>query len=267
MSTPTGRTLSEKWDRFYMDGLDLSGYFRKIGPLSYDAAEVVEYAASDAVQGGLPGQAAVSPGTFNGIFDNTATVGLHAVASATTPVKRLVTVARGIRGEPVMGVPCFNCWANQLSYLSEEASGAAFVTMKFGNTDESTVIFAPQPWGVVLQAKGAVAALNASGTGVDDLIPPAITSVNGGYLVYHILSANGTATVKAQNSVDQVNGDYVDIAGATSGVVDASGAPVFGIAATAAGVTVLRYLRPQIVFGTATTVTYFSAFVRAQPTQ
>ena len=98
-------------------------------------------------------------------------------------------------------------------------------------------------------------------TGVDDLFT-GTTSTNGGYLWYHILTADGTATVKAQNASTNSDGSFSDITGATSGSVDASAAPKFGVAATAAGLTVTRYLRWQIALGTATTLSFVCGFVR-----
>ena len=50
----TGRTVS-KWVRCYVDGRNLSGYGRTIGPLTwdYDLADLT-CQMSDAVRGGLP---------------------------------------------------------------------------------------------------------------------------------------------------------------------------------------------------------------------
>ena len=60
-----GRT-KHKWERVYVDGYDLSGYGRTIGPLSwaYDEADLTAH-MSDTVKGYLPNNANVNLGTFN----------------------------------------------------------------------------------------------------------------------------------------------------------------------------------------------------------
>lgn len=256
----TGRTVT-KWDRVYLDGLDMSGYVTALGPLVWAFDEVNYFALSDPCQGALPGMPHITPTALNGIFDNTATSGLHVLASG-AGTKRLVTMARGIRAAPALGDPCFTAYVVQDDYLAVAAGQASMVTVKFGQVEQTTEVPFPNPWGPLLHPKSAETAVNSSGTGADDLISPAITSANGGYLWYHLLSSNGTVTLKAQNSATQVNGNYVDITGATSGSIDATAAPLFGLAATAAGVSVLRYLRWQLVLGTATTATFVSGFVR-----
>ena len=51
-------------------------------------------------------------------------------------------------------------------------------------------------------------------------------------------------------------------AGAQVGSIDPSAAPKFGIVATAAGLSISRWLRWQLVLGTATTVSFVAGFVR-----
>ena len=115
----TGRTVPAVWDRVYIDGLDMSGYARTIGPLSWSYKDTDLRAMSDAAAGGLPGIATISPGTLSAVFDNTAATGLHVIASG-AGVKRLVTVARGIRAAPAQGDPCFTSYAVQKNYIAEE---------------------------------------------------------------------------------------------------------------------------------------------------
>jgi hypothetical protein len=263
---PTGRTVPQRFDRVYIDGLDMSAYTRgdvpvALGPLSWMFDEVDFFALSDAVQGAFPGMPHISPGTLNGIFDNTATTGLHALASG-AGVKRLVTLARGIQAAPALGDPCFTAYCVQDNYMGVQAGQAQMVTIKFGQVEDTTIIAFPKPWGPLLHAKQAETAVNSSGTGADDLISPATTSANGGYFWYHLLTSDGNVTLKAQNSATQVNGNYVDITGATSGVITGAVSPQFGIVATAAGLSVLRYLRWQLVFSGGTTATFVCGFVR-----
>ena len=72
-----------------------------------------------------------------------------------------------------------------------------------------------------------------------------------------------TATIKLQHSNTNVDGDFGDLAGATSGVINCVGGGVSGIAQTTVTETVERYTRWQIVLGTATSVTFALAFIRA----
>lgn len=246
----TGRTVAGVWDRVYMDGRDMSGYARSLGPLSWEYAETDLKALSDAAGGGLPGIVSINIGTLNGIFDNTASTGLHALASG-AGVKRLVTLARGIRAAPAAGDPCFTAYAVQKNYFATDDSGAATVTMDFAGLDVTQLTNYARPWGVLLHATGAETAVNTA-IGQDGLA----ASTAGGWFWYHIASANGTVTIKAQDAATNSDGSFTDLTGATSGVVDPSAAPVFGAAALAITATVRRYTRWQLVFGTATTATF-----------
>jgi len=75
-----GRTAA-RWTRVYVDGYDVSGMARTIGPLDsvYDEAEMT--AMADGVKTYLPNHPHVNVGTLNTVFDNTATSGIHALAS------------------------------------------------------------------------------------------------------------------------------------------------------------------------------------------
>jgi hypothetical protein len=86
-------------------------------------------------------------------------------------------------------------------------------------------------------------------------------------MVYHItaatVGAGRTATIKVQHSPDEVDGNYVDLGGCTTGVIDVSTAPISGVLKTTTNITAVdKYLRWQIVLGTATTVTFVLTFMR-----
>ena len=76
-----GRTVN-KHTRVYVGGYDLSGYASSIGPLQtqFEAAGITCF--TDAVKGIMPNQPMLSPGTLQGVFDNTATTGLHTLHAA-----------------------------------------------------------------------------------------------------------------------------------------------------------------------------------------
>lgn len=251
----TGRTVTKHW-RVYADGYDLSGYSRSIGPLGISFAEEGgdAPALTDAVKGVLPGQGTVMVGTLNAIFDNTATSGLHAVMNAVD--QRDIMVAMGIRAAPAQGDPIFVAQSEQTAYVPE-ADGMMGVTIPFGagSARATTMLFA-KPFGVLLHAKGAETAVN-SAVGVDDW---GAQTTLGGYMMYHAFTSNGTATIKVQDASTNSDGSFGDLL--SSGVIDPSSSPLSGIVATATGATVKRYLRWQIVLGTATTVTFALGFVR-----
>jgi hypothetical protein len=235
----------------------MSCYSRTIGPLVADFG-MADLTADmcDAVRGYLPDTPNLSPGTLNGVFDNTATSGSHAVLS-TPGTSRIVTVALGIRAAPAQGDPVFHGDFLQTGYQAVESGGAITTTIPFGGYDQTGTILHTNPWGKLLHANSAVTAVNAA-VGIDDY--GAATAL-GGYMVYHVLDGDGTATIKVQDAAVNNDGGFADLSGATTGVI-ACDAVSSGIVALAIGATVRRYLRWQVVLGTANTVTFVLSFTR-----
>ncbi|MBW2674611.1 MAG: hypothetical protein JRD89_14570, partial [Deltaproteobacteria bacterium] len=85
-------------------------------------------------------------------------------------------------------------------------------------------------------------------------------TTTGGYMVYHAFASNGTATLKTQDASVDSDGDYGDLL--TSGVIDPSAAPKYGVVELGVLATVKQFTRWQIVLGTATTVTFVLSFHR-----
>ena len=255
----TGRT-ENKYYRAYVDGYDLSGYGRTIGPLeiTYDEADLTAH-MSDAVKGYLPGHPQVNVGTLNAVFDNTATTGLHALASS-AGVARTVLVAIGIRAAPVDGDPCFGGSFIQDGYQAAEDGGAATVNITYSgwNVDAGSLLYASQ-WGVLLHALAARTSAQGAnaGTGFDN--PTGGQTIKGGYFLYQVTAGNGTATLSVDDSAN--NSTWVALSVATSGSITCA-AGVSGIVALGNAATVRHYLRWQVVFGTATSVTWAAAFMR-----
>ena len=249
-----GRTTN-KWTRFYLSGLDMSGYARSVGALSssYDQVDLV--VLDDALHGFLPGQVTNSIGPVNANLDNTASTGLHVVASG-LPVLRVLSAALGSRAEPVAGDPVFS---GEFEHLKYEAAGDAdvAVTLEFAVSAEASTRDYPNPWGKMIHPKGAETAVN---TGTNDVDHGAVTAL-GGYMAYHLLSSNGTVTLKVQDSDTDANPNFGDLV--SSGVIDASASPASAVVALSKTATVERYLRWQIVLGTATTATFVISFSRA----
>lgn len=252
-----GRTNS-KWLRVYVDGYDLSGDARAIGPLAltYDEADLT--GLSNAIKGYLPGHAQVSAGTLNAVLDNTATTGIHEVLS-TAGGARTIMVAIGMRAEPAQGDPVFMGEFEQSGY-GKETSGGVYVNIPFeSSSSRASVIAYDNPFGVLLKAKAAVTAVNSS-TGVDDY---GASTAFGGYMTYHVFAGNGTATIKVQHASTNSDGSFADLGGCTTGSIDCSSVKYGRVATTAKTTTVNRYIRWQIALGTATSVTFALGFHRA----
>ena len=246
----------QKHTRVYVDGYDLSGFGREVGPLELSHDEVDETTWTDAVKGYLRGHPQVNIGTLNAIMDDTATTGSHAVLN-NGGNKRTVTVARGFGTAPAAGDPVFAGQFAQQSYQGAEAGGAVVVTAQFGGwaSDAASLAHA-MPWGILLNADTARTGANAA-AGIDN--PSAGATAKGGYLVYHVTAGNGTATISVDDSAD--NSAFLALSGATTGSINCA-AKQYGVVALGVSATVRRYLRWQIALGTATSVTFVLSFHR-----
>lgn len=253
----TGRTVN-KFTRVYLDGYDMSGYSRTVGPLgtTFDEAELT--ALSDGPKGYLPNHCNLSFGALNGIFDNTATSGLHVVASG-AGTKRTLTAAIGVKAIPAQGDPVFCGQWNQKAYQASDDGGAVVATLPFETwpSDAASLLY-QKSWGTLLHANSAVTAANTA-VGVDDY--GAATTL-GGYMVYHVLAGDGTATITVQHAATNADGNFANLGGCTTGSVDFSTVASGMVGTTTRTTSVSRYLRWQIALGTATTVTFVLSFVR-----
>ena len=249
----TGRTL-QKWVRIYAGGYELCSDARSIGPLiwQYDIADLTTMC--DEVRGGLPAHAKLGIGVLNGVMDNTAN---HLHDLPITSGSHVVMIPIGIRAAPAAGDPVYNGRFYIDSYESTDDGGASVVNVPFGDWDVDNLINYSKPWGILIHPLGAETAVNTA-IGIDDR--GAATAL-GGYMVYQVTAGNGTATIKVQDAATNTNPSFSDLTGATSGVITAA-AGVSGLVAIGVTADVRRYLRWQIVLGTATTVTFVVAFVR-----
>jgi hypothetical protein len=250
---------SSRWLRTYLGGYAISADLVSLGQAAHEFAEVEMTGAADEIAGVIPGQPSSALGPISGFLDNR-TNHLHGLASAASGAQ-IVSVAVGLQAAPAAGVPVFVHLPDVLKYHAQDVSGGSYVSIELGKrSGRATTNPFGETWGVMLDP-GIVAktAVNGS-TGVDDF--GAATNF-GGYQVAHILAGNGTATIKTQHASTNVSGSFSDLAGATTGVVDCA-TPKALLAATARGLTVNRYIRWQIVFGTATSVTFVLSFVRGR---
>jgi hypothetical protein len=251
----TGRTV-QKFVRVYLNAFDMSGYTRNIGPLQWEFDPVDLHTLTDAALGYLPDRATISPGVLNGVMNNTATSGLHVIASAANGSfpGEIVSVAIGIRAAPALGDPVFTGQFPMLSYHAEDDAGASVVNIPFGMADGANLISYAQPWSRLLHPLGAESG-SSSATGIDD----GAASSLGGFFYYHVTSGDGTATLSVDDSAN--NSDWTALASATSGEIETSTGTA-GIVALGTTATVRRYLRFQISLNGASTVTFVSGFAR-----
>ena len=249
------RTVA-KYTRVYVDGYDLSGYTRSVGPLelSYDEADLTTL--TDTVKGYLRNHAQANVGTLNAVLDDTATTGSHAVMSVAGQ-KRTVLVTIGMNAAPAAGDPAFAGQFLQKDYTAADEGGAVIVSIPFsGWASDAASLLHGMPWGVLVSPATARTGAN-SGTGIDN--PSAGATVKGGYMVYQVIAGNGTATVSIDDSAN--NSAFSALSGATTGSINCA-VVRHGVIALSTSATVRRYLRWQVALGTATTVTFALAFSR-----
>lgn len=254
-----GRTL-KRWTRVYIDGFDMSGYTREVGPLSWIYPEIDLVSILDGVRGALPDAPEISIGTLNGLFDNTASVGIHA-ALGSAGVSRDVMIPIGIRAEPVAGNPVFMGAFNHNGYVAQPSGGDIVLTVPFGKTSPAELMTYDKPWGVLLHAMAARHAVNTA-VGIDDL---GAASAAGGWMMFQIFSVVGTGnvTLSVQDAATNADGSFALLSGATSGAIANTAVPTAGFVALSRTATVRRFLRWQIAFSGITSCTFALSFVRA----
>ncbi len=245
--------------RIYVNGRDLSGYMRSIGPLSITFEEGMDDAVTLPVKQTILGNATVGLGTLNGIFDNTASTGIHALMNG-AGVERTIMVAIGIQAAPVDNDPVFCGTFLQTGYETGPDDNPITATIPFANTASGADnLYYASPWGVLLHALAARTAANTA-VGLDQLAG----TTKGGFMCYHVTAAAGagdmTATIKVQHSTTtNLDGSFSDLL--SSGSVNCVGG-MYGIVQLAPTATVGRYVRWQLALGTATSVTFALGFCR-----
>jgi len=238
----------------YVDGYAWCPNVKSFGPLStmYDKGDDAPFC--NALRGQWLGNCHTNIGTINGIFDNTATTGLHTLGI--TPALRTISAYFGTTAAAAQGDVAWAGQWLQTDYIATPADLPVAVTMKFsGPGATSTELVYENPWGKVAHALAAATTDNAA-NGFDDGIGAATSK--GGYMVYHVTACNGTANIKIQDST-AAGGAFGDLL--TTGVIDLS-SPTAGVVALAKNAAVKQYIRWQLAWGTATTVTFALAFVR-----
>jgi hypothetical protein len=251
------RTVS-KFMRVYAGGYDISGNTRSIGPLTWAFEEESMTCLNWPVAGTLPGKATMGCGTLNGLFDNTATTGLHILQSS-SGVTRDVMIPIGMSAAPTYNDPVYMGQFPQTGYMAEPGEIMSTVSITFSSNDVTKGLKYSKPWGVLLHPLGAETAANTNETNVHN---NGAGTTAGGYLMYQITAVAGTgsATISIDDSEDGET--YGALSGATSGAIAHTSIPCAGIVQLATTATVKQYLRFQVALDTITSVTFALAFVR-----
>ena len=242
--------------RAYVDGYDFSGYERAVSAMGWTYTTSPDAALSDEAKNIVLGRPSITLASLNGFLDND-TAGQFAVTSAGYGTRN-IAIAIGNRAAPAQGDPVFAWKFEQTSYGVEGGEGFVAANLMLGDASYSSTLTYSKPWGYLLHAKGAETAVNTA-IGIDDY---GAQTTAGGIFIYHLLTSNGTVTLKAQDASTNSNGSFADLSGATSGSITAASTPTSGMVALSTSATVKRYLRWQLVFGTATTATFVMAFIR-----
>lgn len=245
-----------KHARIYVGGYDLSGYVRSPGSMEWSFGVGPDAALTDEVMNIVMGRPTINAGPFNSFLDNTVG-GEHEIFNA-GGLNNYVFITCGRNAAPANGDPVFAAYLTQTGYTVESGDGFVAANMTNGGISALADMTYSTPWGWLLHAKGAETAVNTA-TGIDDY---GASTAKGGLFAWQLFSSNGTVTLKTQHASTNSNGSFSDLTGATSGAITAASTPTAGMIGISATATVNRYLRWQLVFGTATTATFAVAFIR-----
>lgn len=258
-----GRSIPA-FERVYINGYDLSGYTNDAGEQGVEHSEADFAAFSDAITGTVAGKPKISFGPLNGVFDNTASVGIHAIADAAKGTVCNILHARGVIAAPAIGDDVF-CGP---FYLAKHATtGANIVTasLAFSQADVVAAMAYDEFFGQLVHAWANETGANAANSTACDGLAQ---TTAGGWLMYQIYSISGgagTATVSIDDSATGAGGSWAALAGATSGAIAFGSAPTAGIVQLATNATVRRYIRWQLALaGGATGCTFALAFMRGR---
>lgn len=256
----TGRTTPNH-QRVYINGYDLSGYAMDSGEQGVAHEEYVSDPPvwTDAIVGVIAGKPTVTFGPLVGVFDNTATVGLHVLASANPTTRRNVMLAQGIRAAPAVGDPVFCAPLYQTSYKGK-GEKIVSASMTFAHDTTSGLVY-DEFWGNLLHTYSAEGAANSSNT---PNVNNGAATAAGGWMMYQVytVQASGTATISIDDSANGTS--WTPLASATTAALPA-GASASGIIQLATNATVRQYLRWQLALaGGATSAHFALAFMRGR---
>ena len=251
-----GRSTSN-YERLYIDGYNMSGYTIDCGERGVEHTTADIFCLSDAVTGVVAGQPTVTFGPVNGVFDNTATSGIHVLANAAQGTRRNIMHVRGVRAAPILGDDTFCFVGLQQSYKG--VFGDAVTANMTFSQDSTAGMNYGQHFGALLHPfESATVAYSATAS-----FDNGAATTKGGWLMYQIYSITGagTVTISVDDSADSTT--FAALSGATSGAIATASAPTSGFVQLATTATVRQYLRWQIAFGSSANDCVFAlAFMR-----
>lgn len=259
---------NKKWMRIYVDGYDLSGYLRDAGTLGFAAEAIPDACITDAVKNVLVGQTTVTGGPLNAVLDadpTTYPAGFWNTFKGAGTAHN-VSVAIGTLAAPIQGDGVFSWTLNETAFTLNEGNGFVSINLGLESAYLSTSLY-NDPWGYVLHPRGAETGAD-SANNVIYMGSIAQTDL-GGIFIYHLLTASGgggagTATISMEGSADGST-SWAAVTGATSPALVTGNTvtvPQSGLVRLDATAAVMRYLRWQLALVTATSATFFAAFIR-----
>ena len=252
-----GRSIPT-FERLYIGGYDMSGYTIDCGERGVEFEEGTAFCVADAVKGAIVGQVNWSFGPVNGVFDNTATSGIHALANTAAGTTRYLMHSRGVKAVPTIGDDAFCFIGGQSAYKMTEQDYTNTVSMTFSH-DATLGLNYYTPFGVLLHTLTSETGANSATVSSD----AGAGTTKGGWLMYQIYSITGagTITISIDDSTDGTT--FGALSGATSGAIATASAPTSGIVQLATTATVKQFLRWQMAKGgSASACTFALAFMR-----
>ncbi len=261
-----GRTL-QKYHKYYQNGYDLTGEVSKIGELGWEYGFSEMAGLNWAIQSGYCERATIKTGQLNTIlrFDTVAADSPHDWIKGMDGASVNVMVAHGIRADPVMGDPVWCAVHEQKSsQVTPPDSGLVVGTIDYSPSYDDALnnaINYDVPWGRLLHPKAARTAVNTA-TGYDG----GGATTKGGWMMAQIFAVAGTGTVtlKVQHSTTNIDANFVDATGLTTGAIANTAIPCAKIAQAATDLTINQFTRWQLVFSGCTSVTFALALVRGR---
>jgi hypothetical protein len=249
---------NSKYTRIYVNGYEISCQASNIGTVGYSQDAPMVAAYCDEVLNTVLGHSTIQCGPINAFLSPSDTTGIHEVFDAGNDIANIM-IAFGTLAIPAAGDPVF-AWTMQQGEYTAQGDGVVGVNIGFPNAAYSTVKGYYSPFGKLVHAKGAETAVNSALATIDN----GAASTAGGIFAYQLFSSDGPVTLSIDDAADNMlNSDFSALSGATSGVINASTAPLSGMVALGTTATVRRFIRWQIAFGLgATTATFALAFIR-----
>jgi hypothetical protein len=236
-------------DKLFIDGVDLSGDIGSLAGIRTGIAMLdvtgIDKKAHERIAGHRDGAL-----SFVAFFNKTIGTGSHKVLSTLPTIDRITSYCRG----STIGSQGAGLVAKQLNYDPDRADDGS-LTLKI---DEQANGYGLE-WGIQHTAAPRTDTTGTNGTGVD----AGASSAFGLQAYLHVSSVVGTSvTVKLQQSSDDAGTDpYADVVGGGFAAVTVAAAPTAQRIATAAGLTVKRWLR-VVTTGTFTSAVFHVIVIR-----